>query len=184
MRHNEDDHAREAGDWPADDPDTTESLPDTSGQKRPVSLPTLIGHGGHLAPIPGGRRRQLLLRFTAAELAEVTGRAAVYGVAPAAFAHITARFFEPTARALRRLRPPMSRQDAVALAADLVPMRRTLSGIGTNLNQLARTANAGDQVSAAQLTAAVEYLAHVLARIEDWLDRLDPDQVVHRRGPR
>ncbi|WP_141979688.1 plasmid mobilization relaxosome protein MobC [Saccharothrix saharensis] len=107
--------------------------------------PARIGHGGHLAPIPGGRRRQLLLRFTAAELAEVTGRAAVYGVAPAAFAHITARFFEPTARALRRLRPPMSRQDAVALAADLVPLRRTLSGIGANLNQLARAANASDQ---------------------------------------
>ncbi|GAB2999435.1 hypothetical protein GCM10027184_64190 [Saccharothrix stipae] len=184
MRHSEDDRVQLAGDWPVDDPDITGSLPDTSGQERLASLPTLIGHGGHLAPIPGGRRRQLLLRFTAAELAEVTRRAAVYGVAPAAFAHITARFFEPTARALRRLRPPMSRQDAVALAADLVPLRRTLSGIGTNLNQLARAANAGDQVSAAQLTAAVDYLAHVLARVEDWLDRLDPDRVVHRRGTR
>ncbi|MFE2754017.1 MobC family plasmid mobilization relaxosome protein [Actinosynnema sp. NPDC059335] len=184
MRHDEDDHARPARHWPADDPDTTGPPPDTAAEVEPVSLPNLIGHGGHLAPIPGGRRRQLLLRFTAAELAEVTGRAADYGLAPAAFAHITARFFEPTAPALRRLRPPMSRQDAVALAADLVPLRRTLSGIGTNLNQLARAANAGDQVSAAQLAAAVEYLAHVLARVEDWLDRVDPDRVVHRRGAR
>ncbi|TQM81770.1 hypothetical protein FHX81_4147 [Saccharothrix saharensis] len=35
-----------------------------------------------------------------------------------------------------------------------------------------------------QLTAAVEYLAHVLSRIEDRLDRLDPNWAVHRRGPR
>lgn len=184
MRHDEDDHARPVGDWPADDPDTSGPPSGTAAEDERVSLPNLIGHSGHLAPVPGGRRRQLLLRFTTAELAEVTRRAAVYGLAPAAFAHITARFFEPTARALRRLRPPMSRQDAVALAADLVPLRRTLSGIGTNLNQLARAANAGDQVSAAQLMAAVEYLAHVLARVENWLDRLDPDQVVHRRGLR
>ncbi|KOX27110.1 hypothetical protein ADK67_14970 [Saccharothrix sp. NRRL B-16348] len=184
MRHNEDDQARPASDWPGDDPDAAGPPPDTAAEDDPVSLRNLIGHGGHLAPVAGGRRRQLLLRFTPGELAEVTGRAAAYGLAPAAFAHITARFFEPTARALRRLRPPMSRQDAVALAADLVPLRRTLSGIGTNLNQLARAANAGDQVSAAQLTAAVEYLAHVLARVENWLDRLDPDRVVHRRGPR
>jgi len=180
MRHDEDDHARPVGDWPADDPGTTGPAPDTPE----VSSPNLIGHGGHLAPVPGGRRRQVLVRFTDAELAEVTRRAAEYRLAPAAFAHIAARYFHATVAVSRRLRPPMSRRDAIALAAELVLLRRTMSGAGTNLNQLARAANTGEQVTTAQQAAVLEYLGHVLARVEDWLDRLDPDQVVHRRTTR
>ncbi|MEO6084491.1 MAG: MobC family plasmid mobilization relaxosome protein [Umezawaea sp.] len=157
----------------------------------PPSVTDLLGPTGHLRAVTNGRKRQVLVRFTAAELAEVEHRAAAFAtrfgvpVDVAAFCHLAARFAVDTGTSGgARERAGLSGQDALDLAADLAHVRRMLSGAGTNLNQLARSANSGQAPTVQGMVAGLERTERAVRRLDAWLDLLDPRRVVHRAPAR
>jgi hypothetical protein len=164
-------------------PDPMPEPADGPDERQGASLRNLPGAHGRLAPVAGGRHKQLLLRFTPDELDEVKLRAQEYGLEPAAFAHVAARFFKPRGDAPSRYQPAISPAMAQALAADLAPIRRSLTGSGTNLNQLAMRANAGDPPSAAEIAAVLGHHRRILTKLDNWMDQLDPQHRVHRPHP-
>ncbi|ONI85692.1 hypothetical protein ALI22I_28425 [Saccharothrix sp. ALI-22-I] len=185
--HAHDDHAHPgAHDAAAVLPDTG----DTDGGL-PPSVAGLLGPTGRLTPVRHGRKRQVLIRFTDAELAEVEQRAAAlaarFGVPVdvAAFCHLAARFPLDTGTGVAdRERARLSRGDALDLAADLAQVRRMAYGAGTNLNQLARAANSGQVVGPSEIAAALERHERQATRLDAWLDLLDPRRLVHRAPTR
>ncbi|WP_158854387.1 hypothetical protein [Saccharothrix deserti] len=170
-------------------PDTTAGPPDAADGDGvlPPSVADLLGPTGHLTPVRNGRKRQVLIRFTTAELAEVEHRAAALAqrlglpVDVAAFCHLAARFPLDTGAGMAgRERARLSREDALDLAADLAHVRRMLYGADTNLNQLARAANSGQAVGPMETTAAWQRHDQAVARLNAWLDLLDQRRLVHR----
>jgi len=159
----------------------------------PPSVKDLLGPTGRLRPVRQGRKRQVLIRFTDAELTEVERRAAAFGqrwdvpVDPAAFCYLAARLGLDTGTDDGRAgRDPawLSAHDALDLAAELTQLRRMMRGGVTNLNQLARAANSGQAPAVDGLAAAVRRAEQVVARLDAWLDLLDPRRLVHRASPR
>lgn len=61
-----------------------------------------------------------------------------------------------------------------AVAAELMAVRRLLSGVATNLNQLARVANSTGQWTPAQVAAAAAAVIRYLPRLEAVVAALDP----------
>jgi Bacterial mobilisation protein (MobC) len=61
-----------------------------------------------------------------------------------------------------------------ALAAELMGVRRLLSGAATNLNQLAKAANSTGHQQPAQVHAATEAITRYLTRLDTVVTTLDP----------
>lgn len=61
-----------------------------------------------------------------------------------------------------------------AVAAELMAVRRLLSGVATNLNQLARVANSTGHWTPAQVAAAAAAVIRYLPRLEAVVAALDP----------
>lgn len=91
---------------------------------------------GRLRRQPGGRGQVIYLRCTEAEYLAVARKAAEAGVSPQ-------RFLLETALDPRRIGVAERR----GLVASFLAARRTLAGLATNVNQLAKVANATGEVS-------------------------------------
>lgn len=139
---------------------------------------TRISASGRLARVKGGRHVQKLVRFSAEEFDVVESRARESGLEPAAFLHLAGLYFQPPATAPGRFRPALrSIARDQALAAELGPIKRTLSGIDTNLNQLTHLAHRDGLVSVMpQLAVLGNELWAGLHRLTMALRLLDPDE--------
>jgi hypothetical protein len=141
----------------------------------------LIGPHGRLSRIDGGRKAQHLVRFAeGTEDQQIRARAASYGLTVPALLHLAGLYFQPPAGAPARFRSGSLRIGRI-IAADLDPIRLVLAGMGRNLNQLARRANAGDPIADGELHATLAYITRTMDRLARVLDHLDPDHQVHRR---
>ena len=143
----------------------------------------LIGPHGRLSRIDGGRKAQHLVRFAeGTEDQQVRARAAGYGLTVPALLHLAGLYFQPPVGAPARFRDSgLSSRIGRVIAADLDPIRLVLAGMGRNLNQLARRANAGEPIADAELQATLAYITRTTDRLTQVLDLLDPDHQVHRR---
>lgn len=143
----------------------------------------LIGPHGRLSRIDGGRKAQHLVRFAeGTEDQQIRARADSYGLTVPALLHLAGLYFRPPIGAPARFRDgSLSSRMRRTIAADLDPIRLVLAGMGRNLNQLARRANAGEPIADAELQATLAYITRTMDRLTRVLDHLDPDHRVHRR---
>lgn len=143
----------------------------------------LIGPHGRLSRIDGGRKAQHLVRFVeGTEDRQIRARAAGYGLTVPALLHLAGLYFQPPAGAPARFRDGgLSSRIGRVIAADLDPIRLVLAGMGRNLNQLARRANAGDSIAERELQSTLAHVTRTLDRLTRVLDLLDPDHQVHHR---
>ena len=104
----------------------------------------------------GGRHRVMKLRFTDAELAEIAVRAAACGFTPTSYV------------ATRALRPEgLSENELLSAVTNLVGVRRLLSGVANNLNQMTAALHA-----TGALSPAAPALITAVSRVTDRADVL------------
>lgn len=99
------------------------------------------------------RNKLLQVRLTVAELAEIEAQAARAGLTPASFAR-SVLLSAPAPRAVRR--PTIEAETVGRLLGEL-------GKVGGNLNQIARSLNAGQGLSPVALEAALRDLSEVRA---------------------
>ena len=109
--------------------------------------------------VPGGRKHSHVVRVSHAEEAQLVRLAAAQRVT------VPRLLIES---ALAGTETPTDRRRAMA---ELFALRRQLSGIATNINQLARAANTDGRL-AVGTTAAIEEIAPRIATIDKAIDRL------------
>lgn len=140
---------------------------------------------------PGGRQNQLLVRLTDEERARIEQRAAEMGLTPASYLAEIGQAAVPAgangspegdgangagdgARMVTEVGRPLRVLERRAVAAELMAVRRLLSGVATNLNQLARVANTTGHLNPSQLAAAAAAVIRYLPRLETVVAALDP----------
>lgn len=167
----------------------------SAGDKRGAALPEPNGARRRRRVESGGRPNQVKVRFTDEELARVRSRAAEVGLTAASYlAEIgqAARPGLPTpageqATGATGIVVPAPRERLViergggfgvmerrALATELAAVRRILSGVATNLNQMAKIANSRGHQLPMQVAAAAAMAMRHMARLNDLELALDP----------
>ncbi|GGM81942.1 hypothetical protein GCM10012275_60660 [Longimycelium tulufanense] len=118
--------------------------------------------------VPGGRENVVKVRLSDEELVQVRARAvAARMTVPAYLAEAGLQDLRPRQGAALTL--PQRR----ALAAELAGIRRLLSYLGNNINQIATVANATGAVPP-EVTGAGEAVARTVARLTDFIADVDP----------
>lgn len=107
------------------------------------------------------RRRSVAVRFTDDEAAALEGAASRAGLTTGAYLRILA-FGTPGPRAARR--PPVERVELARLLGQL-------GHVGSNVNQLARAANGGDELGAVTLQETLTDIRHATQAIMKALGR-------------
>ncbi|MGW1980729.1 plasmid mobilization protein [Streptomyces sp. NPDC001889] len=106
------------------------------------------------------RTHRVNLRLGDDELAAVQAGATLAGLTPASYAARTV-----VAVAMGRLTPiPLTTREELC---ELVDARTALTRIGNNLNQIARTLNAGGDVPDEQLAAVIEHVRQAVRRVDE-----------------
>jgi hypothetical protein len=106
------------------------------------------------------RAHRVNLRLGDDELAAVQAGATLAGLTPASYAARTV-----VAVAMGTLTPiPTTTREELR---ELVDARTALTRIGNNLNQIARTLNAGGDVSREQLAAVIEHVGQAVRRVDE-----------------
>ncbi|MFI2215123.1 plasmid mobilization relaxosome protein MobC [Streptomyces sp. NPDC020141] len=106
------------------------------------------------------RTNRLNLRLGDDELAAVQAGATLARMTPSSYAAE-----KVVAVAMGTLTPiPTTTREELR---ELVEARTALSRIGNNLNQIARTLNAGGDVSAEQLAAVIEHVGQAVRRVDE-----------------
>lgn len=113
------------------------------------------------------RRHRVNLSLNDVERQAVEEAAATEGLSVGAFAA------QAAVAVARGQITPIPTDDRERLA-ELVHARVALSRIGTNLNQLARAANSGASVPAAQLDVVLDRVQRAVARLDDASVRMMP----------
>jgi len=103
--------------------------------------------------VEGGRRHQVKVRFTEADLDAITARAAD--------AHVSVQRFMVSSALARRLQPAVP----VQLAAEVASLRRLVANLANNINQIARRLN-----SCAAPDAGISAVADSVRRAMNRLD--------------
>jgi mobilization protein NikA len=110
--------------------------------------------------VEGGRRHQVKVRFTEAELEAIIARAAD--------AHVSVQRFMVGSALARRPQAAVP----VQLAAEVASLRRLVANLANNINQIARRLNSGGAPDAG-LTAAADSVRRAMNRLDvaiAWLD--------------
>jgi Bacterial mobilisation protein (MobC) len=110
--------------------------------------------------VEGGRRRELKIRFTEAELDAITARAAD--------AHVSVQRFMVGSALARRAQPAVP----VQLAAEVASLKRLIANLANNINQIARRLNSGGAPDAG-LTATADSVRRAMNRLDiaiAWFD--------------
>lgn len=111
--------------------------------------------------LPGGRVHQVKVRLSDQEYIEVAARAAAAGLTPASFLALSGRLSGD------RPGPVQFR----ALATELLGVRRLVSGVARNVNQVAAAVNSG--VRPAETAAVLAASERILGRLDGVLAGLD-----------
>lgn len=144
--------------------------------------------------LPGGRPNQVLVKLSDAELARVNRRAAEMGLTVSSYLAEIGQAAEPAAvsngtddlghagghaaghgggRLVVEAGRPLRVLERRAVAAELFGVRRLLIGVATNLNQLAKVANATGRVPA-EVPVAAAAVSRYLPRLAAVVAALDP----------
>ncbi|MEO5875008.1 MAG: plasmid mobilization relaxosome protein MobC [Streptosporangiaceae bacterium] len=111
---------------------------------------------------PGGRRHELKVRLTDEQRAKVSGRASAAGVS------ISRLMVEAALSGITR-----TATERRAIVIELLAVRRLVVALGNNVNQIARVANATEQVPA-EVPAAMDAVVRVLARLDAKASEMSP----------
>jgi Bacterial mobilisation protein (MobC) len=115
--------------------------------------------------VEGGRRRELKIRFTDAELDAITARAAD--------AHVSVQRFMVSSSLARRPQPAVP----VQLAAEVASLKRLIANLANNVNQIARRLNSGGAPDAG-LPAAFGSVCRAMNRLDVALAWFDTPEAV------
>jgi hypothetical protein len=120
--------------------------------------------------VEGGRRRELKIRFTDAELDAITARAAD--------AYVSVQRFMVSSSLARRPLPAVP----VQLTAEVASLKRLIANLANNINQIARRLNSGGAPDAA-LPAAAASICRAMNRLEVALAWFDTPQAATSSTP-
>jgi Bacterial mobilisation protein (MobC) len=127
--------------------------------EQPDRIVSALSSGGaRRRRVEGGRQRAVKIRFTDAEYAEITARAAESNVSIQ---------WLLVAGALTRKPPPTAATSA--LTAELAGLRRLVANHANNINQIARKLNSGGRPDAS-IAPAADAVCRTMRRLEAVLD--------------
>ncbi|MDJ0344242.1 hypothetical protein QMK19_28965 [Streptomyces sp. H10-C2] len=119
--------------------------------------------GGRLTRVVGGRRHVTKVLMTDDEWVAVQARAIAMGVS------VPRALIEAATGT-----PPQTRTERVALYQELMGLRRLVANVTNNVNQIAKTLNAGVDVPNRQIAATLERAAVAMRRVEEFAEDVRP----------
>ncbi|MFB4320702.1 plasmid mobilization relaxosome protein MobC [Actinomadura sp. 21ATH] len=134
---------------------------------------TAAGTGARrLERAPGGRPHTVTVRLTDAEYDTVTARAEALGISRQRLL-VEAATARQVGGATDTGELALTVSERRALIAELLAVRRMVAALGTNVNQLARTANATGRLPDG-LPATADAVQRALERLQEAVDNLAP----------